>query len=213
MKGLPIRRSIRLTIPSAVRTRVVGYSASPAASALSTLSMRSSRVTVDAEGNRRHQDDAEEFKTGEYLADRRQRHREAEACEGIAKALDRSTHRAQDRTGSIPRQSAACRAAIANNPAGLPFRCRCDATEPAHQNDRKTDQNRFAASCTFQAPAASSMNVTDTPASVPTKRGARRDLADVGRDEAADHQDEAPGRTPRPDPRPSPSSVRQFFPT
>ena len=42
MKGLPIRQPIRLTTPSAVSTRVVGYS-SPAASALSTLSMASTR--------------------------------------------------------------------------------------------------------------------------------------------------------------------------
>ena len=43
---------------------------------------------VDAERDRRHQDDAEEFEAGEYLADRRDRHREAEAREGVADALD-----------------------------------------------------------------------------------------------------------------------------
>jgi len=63
---IPIRQPIRLTTPSAVRTRVVGYS-SPAASALSTLFHGLDEI-VDAERNRGHQNDAEEFKAREYLA-------------------------------------------------------------------------------------------------------------------------------------------------
>ena len=76
MNGLPIRQPIRLTTPSAVSTRVVGK-LSPADRGALDVVDRFDEI-VDAERNRRDENDAEELEAREHVAEGRQRHVEAE---------------------------------------------------------------------------------------------------------------------------------------
>ena len=77
---------MKLTTPSAVRTRVVGNSLAGDGGAFDIVE-RLDQV-VDAEGNRRDQNHTEKFEAGEHVAQSRNRHAEAEVGDGIGKAFE-----------------------------------------------------------------------------------------------------------------------------
>ena len=92
---------------------------------------------VDAERDRGDQDDAEELEAREHLADRRQRHREAEIREGVADALD--AHAAESETEQV-RAPGDQHADRDGDQAGRNALRIFHAAEPAHQDDGEADQ-------------------------------------------------------------------------
>ena len=79
--------------------------------------------------------------------------------------------------------------AIATRPAGMPFGY-LHAAEPAHQDDGEADQADHRRHEHFERRPHRDEGDRDAGERAEQRR-ARRDPADVGRDEAADHQDEA----------------------
>ena len=91
-------------------------------------------------------------------------------------------------------------AAMATSPAGMPLGY-LHAAEPAHHDDGEADDADHRRHVHFQR--RPHRDEGDGDAGERAEQGrARRDLADIGRDEAADHQDEAleehPDETGRP---------------
>ncbi len=92
---------------------------------------------VDAERNRRHQDDAEEFEAREYLANCRNWNGETEARERVADALDAQAPKSETEQVRSPRDDHADR--DGDQPGGdclVIF----DAAEPACKDDGEADQ-------------------------------------------------------------------------
>jgi hypothetical protein len=92
---------------------------------------------VDAERNRGDQDDPEEFEAREYLADGRDRHREAEARERIAETLDAEATESETEQVRAPGDDHAD--GDGDQPGGNALVI-SDAAEPAGQDDGETDQ-------------------------------------------------------------------------
>ena len=142
---------------------------------------------VDAERDCRHQDDAKELEAGEHLTDGRDRHREAEARKGVTNALDAQTAEPKAEDVRAPRDDHADR--DRDKPRWNALRI-FHAAKPAHQDDGKTDQPNLRRHVHLERRAHRDEGHGHTGERA-KQRGARRDLADIRRDKAADHQNEA----------------------
>ncbi len=92
---------------------------------------------VDAERDSGDQDDAEEFEARKYLIDRRYRHREAKAREGVADALDAQATEPETEQVRTPGDDHPDRDGNQARRNSLEI---FHAAEPAHHNDGETDE-------------------------------------------------------------------------
>ena len=142
---------------------------------------------VDAERYSRHQDDAEEFEPGEDGVESRQWHREAEIGEGVADAFHAEAADAETKQVRAPCDH---HADGDGDQAGRQVAEVSHAAEPAKHDDSKTDQADLRRHVHFERRPHRDEGDGDARQCAEQRR-ARRDLADVRRDKAADHQDEA----------------------
>jgi hypothetical protein len=121
------------------------------------------------------------------MVDRRQRQREAEGREGGAKLGEAQAADIEPEQRRAPgdHHAEADRDEPRGNAAGI-----AHAAEPAHQDDREADQADRRRQEDLQRRAHRDEGDRDAGQRAQQRR-ARGDLADIGRDEAAQHQDEA----------------------
>ena len=137
-------------------------------------------------GTRRHQDNAEELESREHLVDRRQRHRKAKAGKCVADAFEAQAAEPQsEQVRTPPDQHAGgdCDETRGNAAWIL------HSAEPAREDDGEADQTDLRRHVHFERGPHRNEGDRDTGKCAEQCRS-RRDPADVGRDEAADHQDE-----------------------
>ncbi len=138
-------------------------------------------------GNRRHQDDADELEAAEDMADRRHGIGEAEARQGAFQPLDREAAVVEAEQGRSPGDDGA------DDDGHQPARHALEvanAAEPIDHDDGKADQADDRRHHHLRA--GTHRDEGDRDAGQRTQQcRARRDLADVGRNEAAAHQHEA----------------------
>ena len=147
---------------------------------------------VDAEGNRRHQNDAEELEAGKHVAERRDRHVEAEIGDRIRQTLERHVAEVEADGGGSPRDERA----RGNGDQARRNAAVADAAEPAQENDGKARDANHRRHERLQRRRHRDERDRDAGERAEQRR-TRRDLPDDRSDEAADHQHEALDEHPR----------------
>jgi hypothetical protein len=142
---------------------------------------------VNPERDRSHEDHAKEFEAGGHVADGRDRHREAEIRERATQALQAQSAVAEAEQVGPPGDDHAD--SDGDEPGRNTFRI-FETSEPAHQDDREAGEPDDRRHVHFERRPHGDERDGDTGERSEQRR-ARGDLADIGSDKAADHQDEA----------------------